>query len=73
MIFREAERYHQEFPSPMAVVNDDTHVFVNDFVIFYHETFGKTIGKVIKFFKKDMYHAALSSFIIRNWMCYLLM
>lgn len=55
MIFREtyqAERYHQEFPSPMAVVNDDTHVFVNDFVIFYHATFGKTIGKVIKFFKK---------------------
>lgn len=50
-----AQRYHKDFASPMAVVND-AHIFINDFVVFYHvEIFCKTIGKVIKFFMKVEY------------------
>lgn len=41
-----AERWHEEFPAVMTIVND-IHI-VNDFVRFDHHT----VGKVLKLFKK---------------------
>ena len=65
----QAQRYHKDFASPMAVVND-AHIFINDFVVFYHEIFCKIIGKVIKFFMKVKYmyimHSCTCINVIRN-------
>lgn len=51
----QAERYHSEFSSPMAIagVDNNIHLFVNDFVRFhYNDELNDVMGKVKKFFKK---------------------
>eukprot|EP00731_Ephydatia_muelleri_P013950 Em0007g1260a len=45
-------RWHTDlrFYSPMVMLADETSVFVNDCVSFYHPTLGSVSGKVTKFF-----------------------
>ena len=47
----QAKRYHDEFLTPMACIDEVGHVFLNDFVLLSH-SIGSTMGKVLKFFKK---------------------
>ena len=46
-----AEVWHSEYQSPMVVTNIG-HIYANDFITFYHDTFGLTIGKVTKLYCK---------------------
>eukprot|EP00731_Ephydatia_muelleri_P001801 Em0001g1801a len=48
-------RWHTDlrFYSPMVMLADETSVFVNDCVSFYHPTLGSVSGKVTKFFHQS--------------------
>ena len=46
-----SECYHCNFPTPMSTING-FNIFVNDFVIFYHNILGDIVGKVVKYFMK---------------------
>ena len=46
-----AERWHNEFPTPMIVHNNE-HIFVNDFIQIHHAQTDIAFAKVLKFFQK---------------------
>ena len=45
-------RWHSSFPAPMVSLNNKTPLFINDFVLCHHSTFGLVTGKFLKCYVK---------------------
>ena len=48
----EAQRWHSMFPAFMTKISNNSHIFVQDFVVYRDSLLSKTIAKVLWFYEK---------------------